>query len=460
MAFSKFPKDFIWGVAASSYQIEGGAFEDGKGLSVWDEFCRVKGAIKYGDAGDIACDHYHRYSEDVNLMSELGYPAYRLSINWPRVLPEGTGRVNMKGLDFYDRLIDALLERNIEPHVTLFHWEYPQALLNMGGWSNPDSPKWFAEYSRVIVDTLSDRVKYWMTLNEPQCFIGSGHCSGMHAPGLKLPTEDIPVMIHNVLLSHGLSVDVIRRNARLKPNIGVSMVGTGFIPESDRAEDIEAARSAIFSFPGKEYGIWSSSVWFDPMFFGRYPDGYFGAYGEKAPKPGPEDMAIISAPIDFLGLNIYWSMNMRQFSMGAFSPDAYSYVKGMPRTNMGWPVVPESLYWVPRFYYERYKLPIHITENGLANQDWVSLDGKVHDPQRIDFMKRYLLEMNRAIADGIDIRAYMHWSILDNFEWAEGYDKRFGLIYVDFQTLKRTPKDSAYWYSNIVKTNGDALFTE
>lgn len=456
MSRSHFPHDFVWGVAASSYQIEGAAYEGLKGPSVWDEFCKKEGAVANNDTGDVACDHFHRYEEDVSIMSELEYPVYRLSINWPRVLPAGTGSVYADGLDFYDRLVDALLAKNITPYITLFHWEYPQALLEKGGWLNPDSPKWFAEYTRVVVDKLSDRVQNWITLNEPQCFILLGHLYGEHAPGLKMPVKDILAMAHHTFLAHGESVKVIRSCAKTRPHVGLAMVGTTFLPHTQSPDDIEAARQAIFGFNGRSHGMWSAGLWFDPMLFGHYPDAYYSTYQDLVPKIGSDDFQTMAQPIDFLGLNIYNSSQVQRGSDG--KPEIVPYKAGMPRTNIGWDVTPQSLYWGPRFYYERYKLPIYITENGLANQDWVSLDGKVHDPQRIDFLQRYLLELNRVIGDGVDVRGYFQWSIFDNFEWAKGYDKRFGLVYVDFETLKRTIKDSARWYSNIIRTNGKALF--
>jgi len=456
MSRSHFPPDFVWGVAAASYQIEGAAYEGLKGPSVWDEFVKKEGAIANHDTGDTACDHFHRYEEDVSIMSELGYPVYRLSINWPRVIPDGIGKVYADGLDFYDRLIDTLLAKNITPYVTLFHWEYPQALQEKGGWLSPDSPKWFAEYTQVIVDKLSDRVRNWITLNEPQCFLVLGHYNGTHAPGLKMPVKDILAMAHHVFIAHGESVKIIRSSAKTKPRIGLAMVGSTSIPCTQSPEDIEAARQAIFGFHGISGGLWSAGLWFDPMLLGKYPEGYYQTFGDLVPEIRSEDLETMAQPIDFLGLNIYTSPQVRKGPDGL--PKDVPYKTGMPKAHNGWPVTPKSLYWGPRFYYERYRLPIYITENGIANQDWVSLDGKVHDPQRIDYLRRYLLELDRAIADGVNVKGYFQWSILDNFEWAEGYDRRFGLVYVDFETQKRTIKDSAWWYANVIKTNGEALF--
>lgn len=457
MKASYFPDHFIWGVATASYQIEGAAYEDGKGLSVWDQFCKKEGAILYGDNGDIACDHYHHYAEDIQLMSQLIIPAYRFSLSWPRILPEGTGHINQKGLDFYDRLVDSLLEKNITPHVTLFHWDYPQALLDKGGWLHPDSPLWFEEYTRVVVERLSDRVEHWMTLNEPFCHIFLGHKTGEHAPGFKLSDKDILQIIHNTYLAHGRSVLALRSLARRKPRVGIAMVGSPVLPATESPEDIEAARQAMFNLKGDGSDLSTIGLWFDPLFLGKYPEGYEKVFAGVLPDIGPEDMKIMSQPLDFLGLNIYYSGRVR---MGKDGPEGIPETLGMgrPRTTMNWPITPEGLYWGPRFFYERYKLPIYITENGMANLDWVYADGKVHDPQRIDFLTRYLLQLNRALSEGVDVRAFMHWSLLDNFEWAFGFDRRFGLIHVDYQTQKRTLKDSAYWYSTLIQTNGRSLF--
>lgn len=458
MSLSHFPKDFIWGVAASSYQIEGAAYEDGKGLSVWDTFCKRDGVIHNGDNGDVACDHYHLYHEDINIMSELKVPAYRLSLCWPRILPDGVGTVNQKGLDFYDRLIDSLLEKNIVPHITLFHWDFPQALLDRGGWLHPDSPKWFNEYTQVAVDKFSDRVKHWMTLNEPFCHVMLGHKNGYHAPGLKLTDKEILQIIHHTYLAHGESVKTIRSRAKLDPLVGIAMVGSPALPETESDSDIEAARQAMFTMKGDGGDLWNAALWFDPFLLGKYPEGYERVFESILPHIGPDDMKTMAQPLDFLGLNIYQSGMVR---MGKNGPEGVSYkpIKGMPKSNMDWPVTPKGLYWGPRFFYERYKVPVYITENGLANQDWVFMDNKVHDPQRIDFLQRYLTELDRALKEGIDVKAFMQWSLLDNFEWAYGYDKRFGLVHVDFQTQKRTVKDSALWYSSVIKSNGGALFT-
>lgn len=447
-----FPKDFVWGAATASYQIEGGAYEDGKGLSVWDMMCRQPGKVWEGNTGDVACDHYHRYQEDARLMGEIGLKGYRLSISWPRVLPEGVGATNPKGLAFYDRLIDALLENDVQPWVTLFHWDYPYALYLRGGWLNPDSSDWFAEYTRVVIDKLSDRVCNWMTLNEPQVFISAGHQDGRHAPGLQLGFSDVLLAAHNSLLAHGKAVQVIRARAKTKPTVGIAPVGTTIIPATDNPEDIEAARKRMFSV--REKNCWNNTWFADPMVLGKYPEDGMKLFESEMPAVADGDMQTIYQPLDFYGVNIYRGEVIHSASGDSESvrgPD------GPALTTMEWRVTPEALYWGPRFLFERYKLPIVITENGMANCDWVHRDGKVHDPQRIDFIARYLSELKRAIDDGVVAKGYFLWTLMDNFEWAHGYKQRFGIIHVDYTTGKRTLKDSAYWYKDVIASNGDIL---
>ena len=459
-----FRKDFTWGAAAASYQIEGAAFEDGKGLSIWDTFCRQAGKIADGSTGDVSCDHYHRYEEDARLMAEIGLKGYRLSISWPRVLPEGTGTVNEKGLDFYDRLIDTLLENEVQPWVTLFHWDYPYALFRQGGWLNPASPDWFTEYTDVIVDRLSDRATHWMTLNEPQIFITLGHQVGRHAPGLVLPVPDLLVIAHNALLAHGRAVQVIRSNTKAKPQVGAAPMAPVFIPASSSVADVEAARSQMFSVQSRmeanlrlsEQGRdFLNTSWFaDPMIFGHYPEDGLALFEDEMPSFPDRDLATICQPLDYYGVNIYSG----QVIAAVYDQERPAWPpEGHALTAMEWPVVPEALYWGPRFLYERYRVPIVITENGMANLDWVHSDGKVHDPQRIDFLARYLSQLRRATDDGVDIRGYFHWSATDNFEWGHGYRRRFGLVFVDFPTGSRILKDSAHWYSEVIASNGDGL---
>ncbi len=448
-----FSDTFVWGAAAASYQVEGAAFEDGKGWSVWDMFCRKEGTIWRGQNGDVACDHYHRYREDVALMQSVGLKAYRLSVSWPRVLPEGRGAVNDKGLEFYDRLTDELLAAGIVPYVTLFHWDFPYALYVRGGWLHPNSSDWFADYTRVIVDKLSDRVRHWMTLNEPECFIGLGHQIGVHAPGDKLGWREVLRASHNALLAHGKSVQVIRAAAKAAAIFGYAPVGSVAYPATDSHADIEAARKAMFSVRDKRL---FNNVWFaDPIFFKQYPADGLALFGAEAPEVGANDMDIIGQPIDFYGVNIYQGVPVRAGADG--QPEVVEHPQGHPQTAFRWFVTPDCLRWGPRFLYERYKLPVIVTENGMSNVDWVAVDGKVHDPQRIDYTTRHLRALHQAVEDGTDVQGYFHWSIMDNFEWGEGYKERFGLVYVDFDTQERIPKDSAAWYKNVIETNGECL---
>jgi beta-glucosidase len=448
-----FPKNFIWGAAAASYQVEGAAFEDGKGPSVWDMMCKWPGKIWEGNTGDITCDHYHRYEEDIRIMAEMGLKAYRLSISWPRVLPEGKGRVNQKGLAFYDRLIDTLLKYKIQPWITLFHWDYPYALYQQGGWLNRESSDWFADYTKIIVDKLSDRATHWMTLNEPQVFIDAGHRVGRHAPGLQLNLQDELLAAHNTLLAHGKAVQVIRSRAKNQPVIGAAPVGITSFPTTHKNQDIEAARNRMFSVTEKD--CWNNTWFTDPMIFGKYPEDGLRLFKDEMPEFQVKDMDIIKQPLDFYGANIYHGQGVRTDNHGTIILD--NGLEGPALTTMGWRVTPQALYWGPRFLYERYKLPIVITENGMANCDWINIDGKVHDPQRIDFLTRYLSELGNAISDGIKITGYFQWSITDNFEWGHGYSQRFGLVYIDYPTGKRIPKDSARWYQEVIKSNGKNL---
>lgn len=450
---SGFPEGFVFGAAAASYQIEGAARVDGRGPSVWDAFCRRPGAVKHGDHGGVACDHYHRYEEDVALMAEVGLQAYRLSIAWPRVMPLGAGAIEERGLDFYDRLIDALLAAGITPWVTLYHWDMPLALERRGGWLNRESAAWFAEYAGVVVDRLSDRVRHWMTLNEPQVYLAAGHAEGWHAPGRKLGIRDQLLAAHHTLLAHGDAVSVIRARARQAPQVGWALQCVAKYPATERPEDLEAARQDMFAASGG--GLWNLAWFGDPVHLGHYPAAAVAAFGDDAPAPAPGDMERIAAPVDFCGLNIYGGDAVAAGPDGA--PVEAAAPPGAPRTTFGWLVAPRALQYGVRFFGDRYRIPMVITENGMANVDWVAADGRVHDPQRIDFTRRYLAELERGIAAGADVRGYFHWSILDNFEWAEGYSQRFGLIHVDYPTGTRTLKNSARWYAEVIRTRGAAL---
>jgi beta-glucosidase len=448
-----FPDNFIWGAAASSYQVEGAWDADGKGLSVWDVFCTAEGKVYNGDTGAVACDHYHRYAEDVALMAEIGLQAYRFSINWPRVLPAGVGQVNAPGLDFYDRLVDTLLAAHITPHVTLFHWDFPYALYLRGGWLNRDVADWFAEFTTVIVDRLSDRVQYWMPLNEPMVFAVVGHEHGRHAPGLKLDQRQMLHITHNILRAQGKSTQVIRARAQTPPLVGLAQSTSSAVPASDSPADIEAARRAMFEITAPH--LWNQSWWLDPVFKGDYPDDGKQVFAQWLPDVRPGDMDDIHQPLDWLGINNYFGNHVRAGDDGA--PEEVPMPAGAPLTMCHWRVMPEGLYWLPRFLYERYNAPIIITENGLSCHDWAAVDGHVHDPARIDFVHRYLRQLQRASEDGVEILGYFYWSIFDNFEWGQGYLQRFGMIHVDFDTQKRTIKDSARWYSKVIASNGALL---
>lgn len=451
-----FKKDFAWGAATAAYQVEGAAFEDGKGLNIWDIFCEREGKIFGGQTGEVACDQYHRYKEDVQLMKEMGLKAYRFSVDWARILPEGTGKINEAGIDYYNRLIDELLANDIEPYLTLYHWELPYALHKKGGWLNEESVQWFREYAEVIAKNFSDRVKYYFTFNEPQCFISLGYFDGQHAPGLCYGTREYFMICHNVLKAHGASVIALRENAKQPIKIGYAPTGAFYFPESDKPEDIEVARKATFSAPDSLAGCMWSVAWLsDPVMLGHYPEETLKKFKAYLPKITKEDMELIHQPIDFYGQNIYNSLKVRAGKNGEM--EIVKRYDGFPKTALDWPVTPECLYWLPKFFYERYKKPIYITENGMAGTDWLSLDGKVHDNARIDFYHRYLRELKRAANDGVDIAGYFAWSLMDNFEWAKGYSERFGLIFVDYNTQKRTIKDSGYWYKEVIESNGENL---
>jgi beta-glucosidase len=448
---AEFPKGFTWGVATSAYQIEGAAAEDGKGPSVWDNFCTIPNKVRGGDNAAIACDHYHRYREDVGLIADLAIPAYRFSISWPRVMPGGTGDINAAGLDFYDALVDELLAKGIEPWVTLFHWDFPLRLYEQGGWLNPACPQWFADYVRIIVERLSDRVQNWFTINEPQCFIRFGHGDATNAPGLVLSLADRLLASHHVMLAHGRAVQKIREFSQQPARVGWAPVGVAAVPATSSAADIGAANRLMSEVPEI---LWTNNWYNDPVFRGEYPQEAERAFGKAMPRYTVEDLETISQPVDFLGLNIYTGTVVSAEGDGYRTHDHPAWAM---RSAFDWPIIPETLYWGPKFHSDRYKVPIYITENGMANVDWVDLDGNVHDPQRIDYLRRYLREVRRAITDGVDIKGYFVWSLLDNFEWGEGFSKRFGLVHVDYATQKRTIKDSACWYRDLIGSNGQTI---
>ena len=450
-----FSENFVWGAATSAYQIEGAVKEDGKGEHIWDVYVKEPGHIYGGHNGNSACDHYHRFREDVSIMKEIGIMAYRFSIDWSRVLPEGFGSVNESGIAFYDSLIDELLKNGIEPYITLHHWELPYEIYKRGGWMNPQIVEWFGEYARLIAERFSDRVTHFFTLNEPQCFVGLGYLTGDHAPGIKAPLRDTFEMAHNALKAHGRAVQMLRQYGKQRLTVGYAPTCGMCYPETEKAEDIEAARQALFAMNQDDQNwTWNVSWWSDPVLLGNYPEEGLKRYEPYLPRITDEDMKLIAEPIDVYGQNIY---NGRCIRMGRDGmPEEVRRCEGFPKTAVSWPVTPEALYWGPRFLYERYRKPIYITENGMSCHDVVSIDGKVHDPNRTDFLARYLKELKRAAGE-IDLRGYFHWSLMDNFEWEKGYSERFGLVYVDYQTQKRMKKDSAYWYQDVIRSNGAKL---
>lgn len=444
-----FKKNFVWGAATSAYQVEGAYNEDGRGLSVWDVFTHENGRVFGNHTGDVACDHYHKFREDVKLMSEIGIKAYRFSISWSRIIPNGTGTVNEAGIKFYSDLIDELKANGIEPYITLFHWDYPYELYKRGGWMNPDSVKWFADYAELIVERFSDRVTHFITFNEPQCFIGAGFKNGEHAPGLECPERDVLLMCHNVLKAHGAAVKAMRAAAKQPIKIGYAPTGTMPVPVTETDADIEAARRALFECPDIDAWVWGVSWWSDPVVLGKYPEAGLKKYAEYLPEITDADMELIHQPIDFYCQNIYQGVLVRADENG--KPERLPYKAGVTKTAIQWNVTPECLRWGPRFFSERYSLPVYITENGMSAHDTVSLDGRVHDPNRIDYTHRHLIELEKAANEGADIAGYFHWSLMDNFEWACGYSERFGLIYVDYDTQERVIKDSGYWYRDWIK---------
>ncbi|MCR5621452.1 MAG: beta-glucosidase [Treponema sp.] len=437
-----FKDDFVWGAATASFQIEGAWDEDGKVPSIWDVFCHEGGHIADASDGNIACDHYHRYREDVRLMADLGLKAYRFSVAWPRVMGED-GRPNQKGLDFYSRLTDELLERGIRPFVTLYHWDLPYHAYLRGGWLNPDIASRFQDYTRAVADCLGDRVKDYITFNEPSVFTGCGMMEGTHAPGVKLGRRDLLNAGHNIHRAHGKAVQVLREMVP-GARIGYTVADMPAIPFSPKDEE-EAYRSEFDS--GKDNFVWAAAFWCDPLLLGSYPKKLLEECGDIFPKFTDEDMKLISQKIDFLGLNIY---------QGRYVGD-WKRPTGMAHNELGWDVKPDSLKWAAKHFSRRYGLPLYITENGLSCHDWESLDGKVHDPNREDFLHRYLLALREAVDEGCDVGGYFQWSFMDNFEWASGYNPRFGMVYCDYQTQRRIPKDSAYWYKKVIESNGACL---
>ena len=454
-----FPNGFTWGVASSSYQTEGGRAEGGRSASIWDVFSHCAGTIADGQNGDTATDGYHRFAEDIALMAQLGIRSYRFSAAWVRVDPLGDGHVNPDGLAYYDAVVDACRAAGIEPYLTLYHWDMPQALEDKGGWLCRDTADAFAFYAKTMAEHFRGRVRYYITLNEPQCSYALGYCTGEHAPGRRLPRADVFSALCNLLLAHGKASTAIRA---ADPDALVSIATTGRLcyPASDAPADIEAARTITIDTRtaalGAEKELWfSHELVLDPVCLGRFPacEGTFLA--PLLQRVSPEDLAVMHAPPDFICLNIY---NGHAVFAGADGhPTFVRKYAGFPRTAMKWPVTPEVLHWGVRYVAERYALPLVISENGQSCNDRIFLDGAVHDPDRIDFLHRYLRELQKACEGGADVRGYFHWCWTDNCEWASGYKERFGLVYVDYPSQKRILKDSARWYAEVIASNGACL---
>jgi beta-glucosidase len=439
-----FPKNFVWGVAAAATQIEGAADEDGKGPSIWDTFSRVPGKTFNGDTPAVACDHYHRYAADFRLMKKLGFRNYRLSVAWPRIFPNGTGAVNEKGLAFYDRLIDTMLENGITPWVTLYHWELPQALEDKGGWRVRSTAEAFLPFAQTVVKRLRDRVKNWMTLNEIPSFIQMSYGWGVHAPGATETPHVLNQCYHNALIAHGYGVQAVREFGGRGARVGMAHNPGTTVPIIETEPHIEAAR--------QEYNRRTGHL-MSPMFHGRYPQWFLRKAGADKPRIDRGDMELISEPTDFLALNLYGGSFVRAGKGG--KPEPLQMSKGYPHANLNWlNILPQVLYWGPRFAMEQYGVKeIYISENGLSQDDELTPNGEVLDIGRREFYRNYLISLNRAIKEGVNIRGFFAWSFMDNYEWSEGYAKRFGIIYVDYATQKRTPKLSAQWYSKVIELN-------
>jgi beta-glucosidase len=441
-----FPPEFLWGAATAAYQVEGSPLADGAGPSIWHRFSHTPGLVLNGDTGDVACDHYHRYEADIALMRELGLNAYRFSISWSRIFPDGKGRINEKGLDFYRRLTDALRAAGIQPLITLYHWDLPAALDDRGGWLNRNIAKWFADYATVMFRTLDDRQPMWATLNEPWVVTDGGYLHGPLAPGHRNLFET-PIASHNLLRAHGAAVAAYRATGKGKIGIVVNLEPK--YPASDSDEDRQAVIRAD-AYMNRQY--------LDPIFKGAYPKEFPSMYGEAWPQFPESDFSEIRQPIDFLGVN-YYKRGITKNSPNTIIERAIRVDN--PRavyTTTDWEVFPQGLTDILLWVREKYgNLPIYITENGAAFYDPPTAEGKVEDPLRVDYLRQHLLAAREAMRRGVDLRGYCVWSLLDNFEWALGYSKRFGIIHVDFETQKRTMKSSAHFYKDVIRTRGGAL---
>ena len=442
-ALLRFPANFLWGCATASYQIEGAVNEDGRKPSIWDTFSHTPGKTFQGETGDVADDSYHLYKEDVKLLKNLGVSVYRFSISWSRIFPDGTGQPNQKGLAYYQRVIDELLRNNITPYITLFHWDLPQAL--PGGWQSRDTSKAFADYAGYVSKQLSDRVSHFFTINEFECFTDLGYKTGKFAPGLQLPDAQANQICHNAVLAHGLGVQAIRANAKAGTQVGLAEDSIVYAPVMETREHIAAAQRATREENAKFLTV---------VLEGKYTDGYLEREGANAPKAEAGDMKIIGSPLDFVGLNVYRPEYVRADA----SPSGYVVEKrpsSFPRMASDWLYVgPEVIYWAIRNVSEIWKpKALYITENGCSADDVVTADGRIEDTDRVMYLRNHFTHLHRATAEGYPIKGYFLWSLLDNYEWADGYSKRFGLHYVDFKTQKRTPKLSAEWYREVILKN-------
>jgi len=446
MAQLSFPENFQWGTAASSYQIEGGHQADGKGLSIWDTFTRWEGHVLNNDNGDVACDHYNRMPQDIALMKEMGIPLYSFTVSWTRVLPEGRGQVNTKGLDFYDRLVDALLEAGIRPKTTLYHWDFPLLLQDQGGWPNRDSVEWFGDYARVVFDKLADRVDLWATHNEPWVASFLGYATGLHAPGM-CDYSKAYLTAHHMLMAHGRAVQIYRES-RYKGEIGLILNLNGLIPASDSEED-RAATQRVHDE--------THALYLDPIFKGSYPKRLFDYIGPHQPKVQGGDAELIHQPIDFLGLNYYNTDYVSYDLFGGLNKarlTPYS-APSWGRTEMNWGINPDGLKQEVLYLKENYGNPkLFLNENGCAMPDVPDEKGFVADWDRINYIRAHIHALYQAVEEGANVHGYFVWSFFDNFEWERGYSKRFGLVRVDYETLERIPKQSAYWFHDVIQKNG------
>lgn len=441
---------FDWGVATAAYQVEGSPRAGGKCPSIWDTFTHGGKAFR-GQTGDLACDHYNRFREDIALMAELGVTAYRFSVSWGRILRGGTGEINEEGMRFYSELVDELLRHKIRPMVTLYHWDMPQSVYEGGGFSDRKIVGLFSRYVSAVAEGLGDRVKDFITINEPQCVLHGGLFSDALAPGVRLSMPELLQCAHNLLLCHGEAVRILREKVR-GAKVGIALCGWVTCPAQETKECIAAARRDYFAVR-KDEPMNCMGVLGDAIYRGDYPPEYYEFFGDILPPIREGDMRSISRPLDFIAQNIYSGMRIEANGEYAKWPD------GSPQNAFGWDDIPECVYWGVKFLYERYKLPVVITENGVSQNDRVCLDGKVHDSYRIDLTARYLLQMRRAMREGISVRGYYHWSLLDNFEWKAGYSQRFGLVYVDYATQRRIPKDSFAFYRDVIRSGGSCIRT-